>query len=61
MLGDLHAKVAAWGPVTSVKFVRVGKDGMDVYEVTCRNKRSEWDIAPLTPDGKISGIFFEEI
>lgn len=61
MLGDLHAKVAAWGPVTSVKFIRVGKDGMDVYEVTCRNKRSQWDVAPLTPDGKISGIFFEEI
>jgi beta-lactamase regulating signal transducer with metallopeptidase domain len=61
MLGDLHTKVAAWGPVTSVKFVGVGKDGMDIYEVTCRNKRSKWDVAPLTPDGKISGIFFEEI
>jgi beta-lactamase regulating signal transducer with metallopeptidase domain len=61
MLGDLHAKVAAWGPVTSVAFVGVGKDGMDVYNVTCRNKRSKWNIAPLTPDGKISSIFFEEI
>lgn len=61
MLGDLHAKVAAWGPVTSVAFVGVGKDGMDIYTVTCRNKRSKWNIAPLTPDGKISSIYFEEI
>lgn len=60
MLADLHTKIAAWGPVTSVRFVRVGKDGMDVYEVTCRNRRSKWEVAPLTPDGKISSIFFGE-
>jgi hypothetical protein len=60
MLGDLHSKIAAWGPVTAVKFKGVSKSGMDIYEVTCRNRRSEWDIAPLTPDGKISGIFFSE-
>lgn len=60
MLGDLHAKVATWGPLRSVKFIGVGKNGMDIYEVTCRNRRSKWDIAPLTPDGKISGIFFSE-
>jgi hypothetical protein len=61
MLADLHGMIAPWGPVTAVKFVGVGKSGMDVYEVTCRNKRSKWNVAPLTPDGKISGIFFEEI
>jgi beta-lactamase regulating signal transducer with metallopeptidase domain len=60
MLGDLHAKIGAWGAVTSVKFVGVGKNGMDVYEVTCRNRRSKWEVAPLTPDGKISGILFSE-
>jgi beta-lactamase regulating signal transducer with metallopeptidase domain len=60
MLADLHAKVAAWGPVTDVKFKGVGKDGMDVYDVTCRNRRSQWEVAPLTPDGKISGIVFSE-
>lgn len=60
MLGELHAKIAAWGPVTSIKFVGVGKDGMDVYEVTCRHKRSKWEIGPLTPGGKISSIFFGE-
>ena len=60
MLGMLHKKVAAWGPVTSISFVGVGKNGMDVYDVTCRNRRSKWEVAPLTPDGKISGIFFSE-
>jgi beta-lactamase regulating signal transducer with metallopeptidase domain len=61
MLADLRVEVRAWGPVMSVKFTGVGKNGMDFYEVTCRNKRSEWEIAPLTADGKISSIFFEEI
>jgi beta-lactamase regulating signal transducer with metallopeptidase domain len=60
MLGELHAKIAPWGPVTSVRFAGVGKDGMDIYEVACRNKRSKWEIGPLTPDGKISSIFFGE-
>jgi hypothetical protein len=60
MLGALHAKVAAWGPLRSIKFVRVGKDGLDVYDVTCRNRRSIWRIGPLTSDGKISAIFFNE-
>jgi beta-lactamase regulating signal transducer with metallopeptidase domain len=60
MLGDLHAKLAAWGAVTSIRFTGVAKNGMDVYAVTCRNRRSTWQIAPLTPDGKISSIFFSE-
>jgi beta-lactamase regulating signal transducer with metallopeptidase domain len=60
MLAGLHAKVAAWGPVMSIKFTGVGKDGLDNYDVTCRNKRSTWEIGPLTPDRKISTIFFGE-
>jgi hypothetical protein len=60
MLRELHAKIAAWGPVRSVKFLGVGKDGMDLYEVTCSRNRSKWEIGPLTPDGKISSIFFGE-
>jgi beta-lactamase regulating signal transducer with metallopeptidase domain len=60
MLGELHAKVAAWGPVVSVKFTGVRRNGMDGYDVTCVHTRSRWEIGPLTPDGKISSIFFEE-
>ncbi|HWA88982.1 MAG TPA: M56 family metallopeptidase [Rhizomicrobium sp.] len=61
MLGALHAKIAAWGPVMSVTFVGVAKDGMDVYEVACRDKRSKWEIGPLTADGRIASIFFGEV
>jgi beta-lactamase regulating signal transducer with metallopeptidase domain len=60
MLAGLHAKVVAWGPVMSIKFTGVGKDGLDNYDVTCRNKHSTWEIGPLTPDGNISTIFFGE-
>jgi len=61
MLGDLHAKVAKWGAVKSVSFTGVGKDGMDEYLVVCQNARSRWGIAPLTKDGKIGSIGFEEV
>jgi len=61
MLNDLHTKVAAWGPVLSIRFTGVSKGGLDTYDVTCRNKHSQWEIGPLTTDGKISTIFFGEV
>jgi hypothetical protein len=60
MIGELHAKIAAWGPVTAVEFAGVSKNGMDVYYVIARRKRSKWEIGPLTSDGKISSISFGE-
>jgi hypothetical protein len=61
MLTELQTKVAAWGPVVSIKFTGVSKGGLDTYDVACRNKRSQWEIGPLTPDGRISTIFFGEV
>jgi beta-lactamase regulating signal transducer with metallopeptidase domain len=60
MLGDLHAKVAKWGAVKTIAFTGVGKDGMDQYLVVSENARSRWEIAPLTKDGKIGSIGFDE-
>jgi beta-lactamase regulating signal transducer with metallopeptidase domain len=61
MLGDLHAKVAKWGAVKSVTFTGVGKDGMDEYLVTSEDARSRWEIGPVTKDGKIGSIGFDEV
>ncbi len=60
MLPQIQAKLQAWGPLQSIAFTGVDRNGMDVYLVTFRNARSEWNIAPLTNDGKIAGIFFGE-
>jgi beta-lactamase regulating signal transducer with metallopeptidase domain len=60
MLPQIQAKLVKWGALQSVAFTGVNADGMDVYTVTFRNARSEWDIAPLTDDGRIAGIFFGE-
>ncbi len=60
MLPIIQAKLVKWGALQSVAFTGVNADGMDVYTVTFRNARSEWDIAPLTDDGRIAGIFFGE-
>jgi len=61
MLGDLHSRVSKWGAVKSVTFTGVGKDGMDDYLVVCENARSRWGIAPLTKDGRIGSIGFDEV
>jgi beta-lactamase regulating signal transducer with metallopeptidase domain len=60
MLPDIQAKLVKWGPLQAVAFTGVNADGMDVYTVTFQNARSEWEIAPLTDDGRIAGIFFGE-
>jgi hypothetical protein len=61
MLGDLHAKVAKWGAVKTIAFTGVGKDGLDHYLVVSANARSRWAIGPLTQEGKIGSIGFEEV
>lgn len=60
MLPTLRGIVAKWGPVKSVTFTGVGKDGLDNYLVVSQNARSRWEIGPLTDDGKIGSILFSE-
>lgn len=55
-LPALREEMQAWGPLTSIKFKRVGPGGGDQYEVTFQHKSSVWGVAPLTPDGKFAGV-----
>lgn len=60
MLPAIQERLKKWGPLQSVVFRGVDKSGMDVYSVTFLNGHTRWEIAPLTDDGRIAGIFFGE-
>jgi hypothetical protein len=47
------------GPFKSLAFVKVIPGGLNVYQATYQNGKLEWDIAPLSPDGKIEHLMIE--
>ena len=49
------------GAFQSMVFKGVGRDGMDVYDVTFEHGQLEWRIAPLSPDGKVLSRGFHEL
>jgi hypothetical protein len=60
MISTMQKVMATWGPVRSVTFTGVGKDGRDNYLVVSQNARSLWEIGPLADSGKIGDITFSE-
>ena len=48
--------IASLGALKSLTFKNVAPGGMDVYDVIFERGHVEWRIAPLTADGKISGM-----
>lgn len=48
--------IAGFGALKSLPFKSVAAGDMDVYDVTFECGLLEWRIAPLTTDGKISGM-----
>jgi beta-lactamase regulating signal transducer with metallopeptidase domain len=49
--------ISSLGPLKSVTFRSVSPGGADVYDVAFERGRTQWHISPLSPDGKISGLF----
>ena len=50
-----QATVSGWGPLQSVRFIRVDRQGWDVYQVQHEHHSSEWRIA-ITPTGLVGGL-----
>jgi hypothetical protein len=59
-LPTLEQTMARLGALKSVTFIGVGPAGGDLYAVAFEHGQTEWQIAPLTPDGKIDGLGFRE-
>jgi hypothetical protein len=53
--------ISSLGSLKSVTFKMVSPVGADVYEVTFERGQTQWQISPLTPDGKIQGLFWRRI
>ena len=56
-----ESAIKKWGAFKSLSFKGVGPGGADIYEVAFDSQDTEWRIAPLTPDGKIAGMFFRPL
>jgi bla regulator protein BlaR1 len=55
-LSKLHAATAGAGPIQSVQFLGVGKNGWDVYDVRQQNEIFHWQIT-VGSDGKVMGAW----
>jgi hypothetical protein len=49
------------GPLQSLTFVRVARDGWDVYDAKFAHGRLQWNIEPLSADGRANGVFFRPL
>ncbi|HEY2659995.1 MAG TPA: hypothetical protein VGI79_09760, partial [Caulobacteraceae bacterium] len=60
-LSALEQTMARLGALKSITFQGVGLQGGDTYEVAFEHGQTEWQIAPLSPDGKVQGLGFREM
>ena len=49
------------GALRSLTFVRVGRDGWDVYDAKFARGRLQWNIEPLSANGRANGVFFRPL
>ena len=54
----IQKSIDDFGALKSIAFNSVDPQGWDVYAVVFENAKTVWSIAPLMPDGKISGMLF---
>ena len=47
-----------WGPLKSLTLDSITPQGVDLYDAEFTHASQQWGIGPLTPDGKISMLFF---
>lgn len=49
------------GALKSLTFVRVGSDGWDIYDARFAHGRAQWNIEPLSADGRTNGVLFRPL
>jgi hypothetical protein len=55
----IHQTAARLGKLSSLKFLHVKGNGWDVYNATFENGELTYEVGPLTPDNKLTGIWSE--
>jgi beta-lactamase regulating signal transducer with metallopeptidase domain len=54
----IQRRISSLGALRAITFRAVSEEGWDIYEVSFERGRAEWQISPLTKDGKIGGMFW---
>jgi hypothetical protein len=57
----IQGTITRLGALRSLTFVRVARDGWDVYDAQFAQGRLQWSIEPLSADGRADGVFFHSL
>jgi len=57
----LQAMITRLGALESLTFVRVAKDGSDVYDAKFAHGGLQWRVSPLSSDGRVPGEVFSPL
>jgi beta-lactamase regulating signal transducer with metallopeptidase domain len=57
----IQQMISSLGSLKSITFKSVSPGGADVYDVLFERGRTQWHISPLSPDGKIQGLFWHRL
>ncbi len=58
---QIQALIERMGALKSLAFVGVGQNGWDVYDVTFAHGKVQWEIAPLSAEGKVTGEVYHPL
>ena len=57
----IQQMISSLGSLKSITFKSVSPGGADVYDVVFERGRTQWQISPLSPDGKVQGLFWHRL
>ena len=57
----LQAMITRLGPLESLTFVRVARDGSDIYDARFAHGGLQWRVSPLSSDGRVPGEMFSPL
>lgn len=58
---QLQAMITRLGALESLTFVRVARDGSDIYDARFAHGALQWRISPLSSDGRVPGEVFSSV
>lgn len=58
---QIQALIDRMGSLKSLTFVKVGQNGWDVYDAAFAHGKIEWQLAPLSLQGKVTGEVYRPL
>ncbi|MGH7866932.1 MAG: hypothetical protein ACREP9_04675, partial [Candidatus Dormibacteraceae bacterium] len=57
----IQTMITRLGALKSLTFVRVARDGSDIYDARFAHGTLQWRVSPLSSDGRVPGEFFSPL